>query len=217
MPDLSRLSRSVEGLTVLVTGAASGMGAVTAKLFAAEGAQVIATDVNEAGLKSVVDEIQAAGKSARGWRMDVRNGDEILRVVGEGAEAFGGLDIIINNAGISAFAPIDHESYEEVWERCVAVLLTSHQRIIRAGLPYLRKSSAPRIVNIASTEALGATATDRCHRFDARPCCRAWQGGDHGELHLPRPDRDRYDGGHLRRAQGHICASPHCATSLWRA
>jgi len=160
MSELMTLSRSVAGSTVLVTGAASGMGAASAKLFAAEGANVIATDVNEEALAGVVAEIEASGKSARGWHMDVSDGDEIVRVINEGADAFGGLDIIINNAGINAFVPIDDEGYEAVWERGVSVLLTSHQRIIRAGLPFLRKSKHPRIVNIASTEALGATATD---------------------------------------------------------
>lgn len=160
MSQLITLSRSVAGLTVLVTGSASGMGAATAKLFASEGAHVIATDINEDALKTVVSEIEQAGKSARGWRMDVSDGDDITRIINEGAAAYGGLDIIINNAGINAFVPIDSADYDAVWERGVAVLLTSHQRIIRAGLPFLRQSKHPRIVNIASTEALGATATD---------------------------------------------------------
>ena len=53
---------------------------------------------------------------------------------------------------------IDDDGYDEAWARGLAVMLTAHQRIIRAALPYLRKSKSPRIVNIASTEALGATA-----------------------------------------------------------
>lgn len=160
MAELMTLSRSVAGLTVLVTGAASGMGAATAKIFAAEGAEVIATDIDMAGLEETVDAIKAGGGSARGWQMDVSDGAEIRRVIDEGAAHFGGLDIVINNAGINAFVPIDSPDYEAVWDRGVNVLLTSHQRIIRAALPYLRKSASPRIVNIASTEALGATATD---------------------------------------------------------
>src|SRR5262249_1273202 len=72
----------------------------------------------------------------------------------------GRLDIVVNNAGISAFSPIDSDDYEEVWTRAVSVLLTAHQRVIRAALPYLRRAPHPRIVNIASTEALGATARD---------------------------------------------------------
>lgn len=160
MTQLMEYSRSVAGLTVLVTGAASGMGRATAKIFAAEGANVIVTDHDGPGAEKVAEDITAAGKSARAWRMDVSDIGEISRVIQAGAEAFGGLDIIINNAGISAFTPIDSDKYEETWDRGMSVLLTAHHRIIRVGLPYLRKSTCPRIVNIASTEALGATATD---------------------------------------------------------
>ena len=71
---------------------------------------------------------------------------------------FGGLDIVVNNAGISVRVAIDDDGYDEAWARGLAVMLTAHQRTIRAALPYLRKSKSPRIVNIASTEALGATA-----------------------------------------------------------
>ena len=67
---------------------------------------------------------------------------------------------LVNNAGLSLRAAIDGENYEEAWAKALAVMLTAHPRIIRAALPYLRKSKCPRIVNIASTEALGATATN---------------------------------------------------------
>lgn len=157
---LARLSRSVRGLTILVTGAGSGMGAATARVFAAEGANVAVTDYDAASAQAVADEIAAAGGSAQAWRLDVGDAEEIRRVVAEIAARFGGLDSVVNNAGISAFSPIDSDSYEAVWDRAVNVLLTGQHRVIRAALPHLRKSSAPRIVNIASTEALGATAMD---------------------------------------------------------
>ena len=54
---------------------------------------------------------------------------------------------------------IDDDGYDEAWAKALAVMLTAHPRIIRAALPHLRQSKCPRIVNIASTEALGATAT----------------------------------------------------------
>ncbi len=130
---------------MLVTGAASGMGRATAEVFAAEGAIVAATDL-------------AAPDG--GWKMDVSDAAEIARVVDEIAAKFGRLDIVVNNAGISAFSPIDSENYDEVWTRALSVLLTAQQRVIRAALPYLRKARHPRIVNIASTEALGATSRD---------------------------------------------------------
>ena len=156
----SGLSRSVKGSVVLVTGAGSGMGRATAELFAAEGAQVAVTDYDLAAAEAVACEIAQQGLSARAWALDVADPDRIKLVVAEIASEFGGLDIVINNAGISAFAPIDSEAYDTVWARSLAVLLTSHQLIIRAALPHLRKSKAPRIVNIASTEALGATSRD---------------------------------------------------------
>jgi 3-oxoacyl-[acyl-carrier protein] reductase len=158
MPEFKQLSRSVRGLTVLITGAASGMGRATARVFGVEGANVAVTDYDPDGAQAVVREITARGGAAEAWKLDVANAKEIGRVVNDVAAHFGGLDIVVNNAGISVRAAIDDESYEDAWAKGIAVMLTAHPRIIRAALPHLRKSKNPRIVNIASTEALGATA-----------------------------------------------------------
>jgi 3-oxoacyl-[acyl-carrier protein] reductase len=158
MSDFKQLSRSVRGLTVLVTGAASGMGRATARVFAAEGAKVAVTDTAAAGAQAVAAEITARGDTAKAWTLDVANRDDINAVVNDIAAHFGGLDIIINNAGISVRAGIGDDGYDEAWARALAVMLTAHPRVIRAALPFLRQSKCPRIVNIASTEALGATA-----------------------------------------------------------
>jgi 3-oxoacyl-[acyl-carrier protein] reductase len=155
---VSKLDRSVAGKIVLVTGAASGMGRATAFVFADEGAKVAVTDVRAEGAEAVAAEITSAGGEAAAWKLDVANGEEVKRVIDATADRFGGLDILINNAGIALIAPIDAEDYEARWARSIDVLLTAHIRTIRAALPYLRKSSSPRIVNIASTEGLGATA-----------------------------------------------------------
>ena len=158
MSDFKQLSRSVRDLAVLVTGAASGMGRATARVFAAEGARVAVTDVSMDATKAVVDGIIASDGTAKAWTLDVADRDNIKTVVNDIAKNFGGLDIIVNNAGISVRAAIDDDGYDEAWTKGIAVMLTAHQRIIRAALPYLRQSKSPRIVNIASTEALGATA-----------------------------------------------------------
>ena len=158
MPDSKQLSRSVKGLTVLVTGAASGMGRATALVFAQEGAKVAVTDVTLDGAGAVADEILKRGGSASAWRLDVADAGAIDTVVADIAAHFGALDIIVNNAGISVRLAIDDATYDEAWAKGLAVMLTAHQRIIRAAQPHLRKSASPRIVNIASTEALGATA-----------------------------------------------------------
>ncbi|HWA60178.1 MAG TPA: SDR family NAD(P)-dependent oxidoreductase [Caulobacteraceae bacterium] len=154
------LSRSVKGLTVLVTGAASGMGRATAHVFAREGAKVAVTDVRAEDAERVAADIRAEGGEARAWAFDVSSAETIATLVPEIANHFGGLDAVVNNAGVSGFAPIDDPGYDALWARQVPILLTAHQRIIRAALPFLRKSKSPRIVNIASTEALGATARD---------------------------------------------------------
>jgi 3-oxoacyl-[acyl-carrier protein] reductase len=158
MSDFKQLSRSVQGLTVLVTGAASGMGRATANVFGAEGANVAVTDITAEGSEAVANAIVARGGKAKAWTLDVASRDNINAVIDDVASQFGGLDIVINNAGISVRAAIDDDGYDDAWARGLTVMLTAHQRIIRAALPYLRKSKSPRIVNIASTEALGATA-----------------------------------------------------------
>ena len=160
MEPVKKLSRSVRGLSVLVTGAASGMGRATAHAFADEGAKVAVTDFKSDGADAVAKEILAGGGTAKAWTLDVSDADAITRVINQIAAEFGGLDVLINNAGIPAGLPVDHERYEQVWDRALNILLTAHQRTVRAALPYLRKSACPRIVNIASTEALGATARD---------------------------------------------------------
>jgi len=153
-------SRSVKDSVVLVTGAASGMGRATAEVFAAEGAHVACTDIAAESVREVADDLVHRGLSAEAWTLDIADPAAITLVTDAVAARFGGIDILVNNAGVSGFAPIDAENYEAVWARSFTILLTAQQRLVRAALPYLRKSKAPRIVNIASTEALGATSRD---------------------------------------------------------
>ncbi len=157
------LSRSVRGARVLITGAASGMGAATARLFAAEGAVVAVTDRERDGAERVAAAITGDGGDARAWRLDVERRDDIDPVIAQVADQFGGLDALINNAGVSGFAAVDDAGYEETWARCLDILLSAQQRVIRTALPWLRRSPVPRIVNIASTEALGATARNSAY------------------------------------------------------
>jgi 3-oxoacyl-[acyl-carrier protein] reductase len=151
------LSRSVEGLVAIVTGAASGMGEATAHVFAQAGARVAVTDLRLADAEIVAGDIRAAGGDAVAWALDVSDREAVVAAVGHIAEHFGGIDILVNNAGISVVCPIDDPAYDQRWATGVGVLLTAHQQMIRAALPHLRRSKSPRIVNIASTEALGAT------------------------------------------------------------
>ena len=152
------LSRSVRGRAALVTGAAGGMGEATARLLAAEGARVALIDVKGDEVERVAREIVEDGGEAKAFIADLADAEAIAKTVSAAAEFCNRLDIVVNNAGFSIHCPIDSSDYDERFHLAVVVMLTAQQRIIRAALPFLRKSDAPRIVNVASTEALGATA-----------------------------------------------------------
>ncbi len=161
MPPDGRLttrSRSVAGRVVIVTGAASGMGRATAHLFGDEGAVVAVTDVALEGAAAVAEEILEAGKTARAWALDVTDPARIGAVVAAVVDELGPVDVLVNNAGVSLPAPIDAANWEEAWAATIAVNLTAHGHMIRACLPHLVRHGEGRIVNVASTEGLGATA-----------------------------------------------------------
>jgi 3-oxoacyl-[acyl-carrier protein] reductase len=158
MSDAPDRSRSIAGRVAIITGAASGMGRATARLFAENDAKVAVTDLDLATCEAVAAQV---GPNAHPFALDVADGAAIGQVVREIASRLGGIDILVNNAGVSSFAPLDAGAqYDAVWDRALAVMLTAHQRMVRAALPFLRESDAPRIVNVASTEGLGATAGD---------------------------------------------------------
>jgi len=156
MARLSQLSRSIEGQVALVTGAGSGMGRAEARLFADEGAKVACVDITEAVL-ATADEINEAhgDERAAAWIIDVGDAAAVKRGVAEIVERLGPVDILVNNAGIVRPAVLDggdDDAFEAAWAETLAVDLTAHQRLARACLP-----SVTRIINIASTEGIGAS------------------------------------------------------------
>jgi 3-oxoacyl-[acyl-carrier protein] reductase len=159
---LTSLSRSVAGKRVIVTGAASGMGRATAHLFADEGARVAVADLGAPRVQAVVDEITAVHgpDSAIGIVADVGNLDALKTLVNDVVAAFGGIDVLINNAGVSLITSAfqDEASYESNWATTLDVNLTAHARLIRLCLPHLQEAGGGRIVNIASTESIVTTA-----------------------------------------------------------
>ena len=157
MPRLSKLSRSIAGEAALVTGAASGMGRATALLFADEGAKLALFDLDAAALEKVAGEIRSAGGEVFAQAFDLADAAALAVAVEAAAAHLGGLDIVVNNAGIPSGLPIDHADYTGLWQRTLSVNLAAQMHVVRAALPWLRRSRAPRIVNIASTEGLGAT------------------------------------------------------------
>lgn len=152
-----RLSRSVKGKVAIITGAGSGMGAATAKVFAEEGVKVVATDVNLEAVMTVSEEIKSNGGVCQAIKLDVTDKAEIENCLEETIKEFGSLDFVINNAGISSATAVDDENYENYWDDTLSIVLTGQIKLIRAALPHLLKSKNARIVNISSTEGFGAS------------------------------------------------------------
>ena len=111
----------------------------------------------EISLDQIRQAVTDAGYDAKGWTLDLSDGDAVAPVIREIGEHFGRIDILVNNAGRSMPSPVDGDAYLAAWDKTLALLLTAHVLTIRAALPFIRKSPHGRIVNIASTEGLGAT------------------------------------------------------------
>lgn len=160
---LTRLSRSVAGKRVIVTGAASGMGRATAHLFADEGARVAVVDLQPERVLAVTDEIRDVHghDAAIDVVCDVSDHEALKSMVATVVERFGGIDVVVNNAGVSLVTSAfqDEVDYEANWARTLDINLTAHSRLVRLALPYLREADGGgRIVNIASTESIVTTA-----------------------------------------------------------
>jgi 3-oxoacyl-[acyl-carrier protein] reductase len=153
----SRFSRSISGSVAIVTGAASGMGRATAQLFADEGTRLALLDINGDGLDEVAEAIRSAGGEVLALTVDLSDRDAVECAVLQVGEHYGTIDILVNNAGLVLPTSIDAEDFAESWDKSLAVMTGAQAWAIRAALPHLRASSHPRIVNIASTEAMGAT------------------------------------------------------------
>jgi 3-oxoacyl-[acyl-carrier protein] reductase len=158
MTRLTSLSRSVADRVVLVTGAASGMGRATAHLLADEGAKVGVVDRDAEGLAAVAEEIRGAGAAVHPVVAEVTEPTAPEDAVAAVRAALGPLDGLVNNAGVSIHLPFTDDGFEDAWATTLAVNLTAQARFARAALPDLLRNADGRIVNVASTEGLGATA-----------------------------------------------------------
>ncbi|MBV1918428.1 MAG: SDR family oxidoreductase [Sphingomonadaceae bacterium] len=133
-----------------MTGAASGMGAATARLFAQHGAKLALFDVNEAGLNEVAEETAATP-----YLVDVSDAAQVTDAVNTAAKAMGGLDGLANVAGILAMKPIAEISPEEQ-DRILRVNIGGVANMIRAALPLLQEAGDSTIVNFSSYGAMRA-------------------------------------------------------------
>lgn len=159
---LTRLSRSVEGRRAVVTGAGSGMGRATAHLLADEGVRVAVVDLDRARVAAVTGEISSryGAERALGIVVDLADAQAPRSVVDQVVAAWGGLDLLVNNAGVSLTSRLDDAEFDDVWARTLEVNVTAQARLLACAVPHLEQApGGGRVVNIASTEALVSTPT----------------------------------------------------------
>ena len=148
----------LDGRVALVTGGALGIGQAICQDLAAAGARVLVVDRGDA--TATVDAIRAAGGEAVGVAADVTSEADMAAAVRAGVEAFGGIDVLVNNAGI--FASLEQRPFEEIpldeWRLVFEVNVLGSAIAARAVLPSMRERGGGAIVNIASTTALKGSA-----------------------------------------------------------
>lgn len=144
----------------LITGAGGGIGRASALLFAAEGASVVAVDIDQDAVAETVELVGAAGGAALAHRADVTVADHCAAMVDAAERAFGKLDVLFNNAGISHADDGDAlTTSQAVWEQTFAVNVTGVFLGCKFGIPALRRAGGGSIVNTASFVALLGAAT----------------------------------------------------------
>jgi NAD(P)-dependent dehydrogenase (short-subunit alcohol dehydrogenase family) len=132
----------------IITGAAAGMGAATARLFAREGAKLLLTDIDDKDGPAVAADIVRANGTARFEKHDVSKEDDWQRVIDAALAAYGRIDILINNAGISGSIPDKLDI--EMWDRQFSINARGNFLGLRAVIPVMQKQKAGAIVNISS-------------------------------------------------------------------
>lgn len=143
----------LKGARALVTGAGRGIGRAIAKRLAAGGARVAVADLFQDELDKTAGLIREAGGEAFTIIADVSKQEDVDRMVADTVKAFGGLDVLVNNAGVSTAGFIESVKDSEV-ERVLAVNLVGALRVTRAAAPHLKKSGRGRIINMSSVEGI---------------------------------------------------------------
>ncbi|MFC8141865.1 SDR family NAD(P)-dependent oxidoreductase [Streptomyces paradoxus] len=148
----------LSGKSVIVTGAASGIGRATALRFAGEGARVVAADLNAEGTKSVVEAIESAGGTALAVTGDLSEAAVADAVVAAAVGTFGGIDVLVNNAGVMDTMSAAADVTDAEWERVLRINLTAPFLLTRAALPHMIAAGGGAIVSTASEASLRGSA-----------------------------------------------------------
>ncbi|CRK51365.1 putative enzyme [Rhodococcus sp. RD6.2] len=134
--------------TAVITGGAQGIGFAIAERFIAEGARVVLGDIDESAVQEAANKLGGA-EVARGVRCDVTSGDDVQAMLDTALEAFGGLDVLVNNAGITRDATMRNMT-EEQFDQVIAVHLKGTWNGLRLASPIMRERKSGSIVNLSS-------------------------------------------------------------------
>jgi len=144
------MSKRFEDKVVVVTGAAGGIGRATVERFVRDGARVVATDLKDAPIEETAAAVEAIGGEVLTAAHDVSSWADWQRIIAEGASRFGGIDYLVNNAGIEGAVSTIEESPEAVFDKVMAVNVKGVFLGMKAAIPELRKRGGGAIVNMAS-------------------------------------------------------------------
>ncbi|MGR6898969.1 SDR family NAD(P)-dependent oxidoreductase [Rummeliibacillus sp. BSL5] len=139
----------LQGKVAIITGAANGMGAAEARLFAKEGAKVVATDLNEEKLNEVVADVKAAGGEITGIKQNVVSEDEWKAVVAKTVELYGKVDVLVNNAGVAMSKNFATMEMDE-WNRVMDINLNGCVLGMKYAIPEMQKVGGGSVINISS-------------------------------------------------------------------
>jgi len=143
-------NKRVEGKVALVTGGVHGIGRAISLRLAEAGASVAVTDIDDDAGQALVEEITQQHGTARYWHLDTSREDQVRQVFTEAAEAFGSLDVLVNNAGISGPNKPTHEVTAEEWDALMAVNVNGVFYCTKHAVPHMQKAGQGSIINLSS-------------------------------------------------------------------
>ncbi len=146
-------NRMAENDRVFITGGASGLGRALALRFARDGARVALGDVNETRLEEAARAVAAAGGEPLPLRCDITSDDDVAAAAAEIVDAWGGLDVLVNNAGVAAAGTVLDTSMDD-WRWMLEINLLGAVRVTRAFLPLMEAAGSGHVINVASAAGI---------------------------------------------------------------